>query len=553
MYKKISCIKVLYALLLCVFCTAGAKAQDIKKCDSLIKAGIDAMWEKEHVKSLEMLTRARSLAEKNHWHQQLFLATNNIGANYYALLDYGEALHYYLESYDIAKKHLKPVNEMVVLNNMAILYSKEKKYDKAGNYFTKAYSIAKNNNDTVKAGLYLLNLGSLNNEVNNTMQGKKYILQALPYLKNQPELLLQVKSALAENELTGGNFVQARKNAQMLYATAPNLEYNDIGITLLAIISRAYFKEGNYTAAAGAANTMLAKKLNPEHKVTAFELLADIYTKSNRPAAALQYKDSVISATTKINDIKSSRLFENSRIKFDIQNYKNQLIINEEKSRAERNFFIFIIAVIVAGVAIVIVVLRNRSLKHKERQLIAEKNQQVTALELEKEKNSTLLLEKQINEKEANALLEQERLKNEIEARNRKLSAKALYLSGRNELIEDIITSISGVPELSKNTALSSHIKSLKSHVKGDDEWDNFILHFEEVNQGFLNRLKEAHPQLTPNDVRFICYIYMNLSTKEISSMLNITPEACRKRKERIASKIGLPSGTVLYDYLSAL
>lgn len=553
MYKKVSHSKIVYALLLCIFYTLMATAQTTQKCDSLIQTGVAALWKKEYVKSLEVLTSARAMAEKNHWHQQLFLATNNIGANYYSLLDYGEALHYYLESYDIAKKHLKPVNEMVVLNNMAILYVKDKKYSKAGEFFRKAYTIAKNNNNTVKTGLYLSNLGSLYNETNDTVKGKKYIAQALPYLKNQPDLLLQAKASLAENTLLSGNYTAALKSAQQLYNNSPNLDYNDIGITLLGVITKAYIKQGNYSQAGNTANIMLTKNLNPEHRVMAFELLTEIYTKSNRPGLALQYKDSVIAATARINESKSSRIFENSRIKFDIQNYKNQLAINEEKAKAERNFFIFILAVIFAGVAIVLSVLRNRSLRHKERQLIAEKNQQLTALELEKEKNSTLLLEKQINEKEASALLEQERLKNEIEARNRKLSAKALYLSGRNELIEDIITSLSSVPELSKNQALSSHIKSLKSHVKSDDEWDSFILHFEEVNPGFLSRLKEAHPQLTPNDVRFISYIYMNLSTKEIASMLNITPEACRKRKERIATKIGLPSGTVLHDYLSGL
>jgi hypothetical protein len=173
------------------------------------------------------------------------------------------------------------------------------------------------------------------------------------------------------------------------------------------------------------------------------------------------------------------------------------------------------------------------------------------ALQLEKEKNENLLLEQQIKEKESTALLEQERLKNEIEARNRKLSAKALYLSGRNELIEDILSSVSGTTELTKNPELAGHIKTLKTHLKTNDEWDSFLTHFEEVNHGFLSRLKAAQPALTANDVRFITYIYMNLSTKEIASMLNITPEACRKRKERLATKMELPEDVSLYDYLS--
>jgi hypothetical protein len=181
--------------------------------------------------------------------------------------------------------------------------------------------------------------------------------------------------------------------------------------------------------------------------------------------------------------------------------------------------------------------------------LIAERNEQVMALELEKEKTENLLLEKQISEKETAALLEQERLKNEIEVRNRKLSAKALYLAERNQMIEEFIASFSGIKDPSQDNTLTA----LKNHLKTDQEWDSFVVHFEEVNHGFINRLKTLHPSLNANDLRFISYIYMNLSTKEIASMLNVTPEACRKRKERISAKMQLPANVSLYDYLSTL
>ena len=163
------------------------------------------------------------------------------------------------------------------------------------------------------------------------------------------------------------------------------------------------------------------------------------------------------------------------------------------------------------------------------------------------------MLEKHYKENESNALLEQEHLKNEIEARNRKLSAKALYLSDRNQLIEDILISLSKKPKLSKDLSLANQIRNLKNHLKSDDEWDNFITHFEEVNHGFLTRLKTLHPALTANDVRFLAYIYMNLSIKEIASILNITIEACRKRKDRMALKMEISENITLYDYISTL
>lgn len=542
-------------LMACFFLAASftSYANTITYCDSLIKAGVDAMWKKDYSKSIGLLTEARTLADKNGWHEQRFLATNNIGANYYAMLDYGEALNYYLEGYTIAVKELEPKNEMVVLNNIAILYSKQKNYDKAKEYLLKAYEIAKANRDDLKIGLYSLNLGHLANETGNLEQARKYITESFPYIEKHPDYTMLAEIGLAENDLLLGNSSKAREKAQQLLKSAPNLDFNEVGISLMLIIAKSHLQENQFGSAIQAAKGLLATNPNAENKKTLFELLATAYAKSGQYDESIRAKDSVISAITALDDIKNQALLTNSQVKFEIQDYKNRLAINEEKLAVERTLFYSIGAFILAVVIILGLILRNRGIKHKQRKVIAERNQQIIALELEKEKNDNLLLEKQIAEKETVAMLEQERLKNEIEARNRKLSAKALYLSGRNQLIEEIIDSLSNTPEISKNIALSNHIKTLRAHLKSDDEWDSFITHFEEVNQGFLNKLKSLHPSLNANDLRFISYTYMNLSTKEIASMLNITLEACRKRKERIAAKLELAEHMPLYDYLSTV
>src|SRR5690606_7059422 len=225
----------LYLLLMLLF-AINLSANTIQHCDSLIKKGVDAMWKKEHVKSLELLTEARNLAEKNHWHEQVFLATNNIGANYFTMLDYGEALNYYLESYTIAVKELDPQHEMVVLNNIAIIYTKEKNFEKAEEYFKKAYKIAKEKKDSLKIGLYAMNLGGVANETNRLEEAKNYIMESIPLLKQESHLLVLAEICLAENELLKGHTTLAREKAQELYRSTNNLDYNDTGISLMLII-----------------------------------------------------------------------------------------------------------------------------------------------------------------------------------------------------------------------------------------------------------------------------------------------------------------------------
>lgn len=537
-------------LLLCLLFGTGVCAQPEAKCDSLIRGGIDAMWKKDYARSIALLTDARAMAVKNRWYKQEFLALNNLGANYYAMLDYGEALNHYLESYTLAVKKLEPVNEMVVLNNIAILYSKEKNHAKAHEYFTKAYEIAKENNDSIKIGLYAMNLGNAANERGLLKEARKYINEAIIFMRPNPQMRGLAETALAENMMLAGNYTAAREKAIAILKNTADADFNNVGVTLHQVIAKSLKGEHRYDEAATEIKELLATKPALDIKKDLYSLLSKVYQDDSEFNKALQYKDSVLWAEEEINKIKNGELYQSNRVKFEIQDYKTQLAINAEKLKAERNLFYYLVAGIVAILSIILLVARNISVKNRQKQLMAERNEKQMALELEREKNENLELERQIADKETAALLEQERLKTEIEVRNRKLSAKALYLSGRNDLIEDVVNSLAGNPALANNPALAQHIRSLKNHVKNNDEWDSFLTHFEEVNHALLEKLKARHVALTANDFRFIAYIYMNLSNKEIATMLNITPEACRKRKERLAHKMNLPEETSLYDYL---
>jgi len=538
------------ALLLSLCCISGTHANTEAHCDSLLQAGVKAMQAGKYVNAIEWLSEVEQIAAEKRWYQQQFLAKNNLGLTYYQMFDYGEALNFYLEAYTIAVRHLTPQQEMIVLNNIAVLYSKEKNFDKAREYFLKAYDIAKKNKINLKVGLYGVNLGIVANETGQLKAARAYLNEALLYLDDVPDTELSARLTLAENLLLEGKSKAALAAAQQLRNEVETSGFRDQRIQLLSLLSRISIAEQNYPAAFRYAQQSL-DSANVDEAANMYEILAEISMKRKDFPAALLYKDSVLLFRDSLNQIKNGRLYENNKVRFELQNYRHELVLNQTQLQNERRLFYSIIAGTVLVLLFLVWVLRNLSARHKQKKLIEERSRQIMVLELEKEKNEHLLLEKQLREQETRALLEQERLKNEIESKNRKLSAKALYLSGRNQLIEEIISQLSALPELSKDKSLGMHIRSLKNHLNTDTEWDSFITHFEEVNHGFLASLKEKHPGLSANDMRFIAYIYMNLSTKEIASMLNITAEACRKRKERISRKMGLSEDLQLYDYLS--
>ncbi|MCO6148392.1 tetratricopeptide repeat protein [Flavobacterium sp. NRK1] len=514
----------------------------IQEADSLIQFGIDAMREEKFSKSIELFTKARTIAEKNHLDKQLFLALVNIGNNYQNMFDYGEALDYFLKGYAISIK-LEPEAEIMVVHNIANVYVLEELYEKAEEYYKKAYETALQNNsaDNLKG----VSLGSIGYSMmlrGEVKKSREYIVKGLKYLKEYPRDEFTIKSMLIENTLLIGNTAEARKEALQLYNTSPYIDYGDGGVNLLFIVAKSYLKEKSFEEAERYTRKILEEDPNLESKREIYSLLTDIYIQKGSLLKALTYKDSVFKIQNELNNIKNGRQLENNKVKFEIQGYKKQIAANKEKFRLERRVYYSAFAIVLAIIVIVFLI-------YKQKRVIAARNRNLILLDLEKEKNNNLLLEKQVT----NALLEQERLKNEVEARNRKLSAKALHLSGRNELLEEILEYLSKRPKFSKDPTLAAYIQSLKDHLKTDNAWNDFIVHFEQVNSGFMNRLKSAHPTLTVSDIRFIAYMYMNLSVKEIAFILNITPVASKKRKERLAAKMEIPKDEDLYDYIASL
>jgi DNA-binding CsgD family transcriptional regulator len=264
---------------------------------------------------------------------------------------------------------------------------------------------------------------------------------------------------------------------------------------------------------------------------------------------AIQYKDSAIITKDSLAKINERDRMLNNQIKIDLLRSEKELVHSKLKQKTERILFISIISFITILSLITVWLFRIQVSKNRQSKIIAENKQKIIELELEKEKNKKILLEQQLKEQEVLVLLEQERLNKEIEIKNRQLTARALSESKRNKLFEEIIISLSEIPNHKENQILQQTIQRLKDQQKKSLQ-KNFLFYFEQINPVFLNRLKEKHPDLTTNDIQLLSYFYLNLSTKEIATLLNILPDSLKKKKQRLATKLGVDTMD-LYLYLA--
>ncbi|WP_417861555.1 tetratricopeptide repeat protein [Winogradskyella sediminis] len=514
--------------------------------DEAIDEGIALMFKKKHSESIELLITTEAIAKKNKWYAQAFRSTLNIGSNYYLLSDFGEAVLYYLQAYELAIEHLDSRQEMTVLNNIGILYFQEGDRQQAKDYFLKAYKKAKLIDDPVKIGHYAVNLALVSNKMKSPDSAKVYIEEAMPLLEEQPGVLLQASMAQSEMFLLKQQYSESEAIALDLLPKLEDISQVENRVFVLLVLAQIYEAKNRLDKALYYGVEARHAQLGIENRAEVYDYLSDVYGKKGELETALVYKDSVILASDSLNSIRNRKLFETEKVKFQIQNYKHELSESKNILKQERRIFYGIIAITLLIMGFIAWMFRSNSIKHRQRKTIVE-------LELAKEKSDRLLKEKQLREQETLALLEQERLKNELEIKNRKLTAKALYLSSKNDLIEEVVKSLSENTKIAQNFELKKQIGELKKHLKKDTQWDSFFTHFEEINQGFLDRLRHKHENLTPSDIRYITYLYMNLSNKEIASLLNITPQSCRKRKERLCNKLGVSKDMTIHTYLSKI
>jgi DNA-binding NarL/FixJ family response regulator len=85
---------------------------------------------------------------------------------------------------------------------------------------------------------------------------------------------------------------------------------------------------------------------------------------------------------------------------------------------------------------------------------------------------------------------------------------------------------------------------------KSDEDWNRFALYFDEVHNNYLTTLKTKFPQLSNTDLKLCAYLRLNLSSKEIAQLLNISLKGVEVSRYRLRKKLGLATEVNLHDFL---
>jgi ligand-binding sensor domain-containing protein/DNA-binding CsgD family transcriptional regulator len=167
--------------------------------------------------------------------------------------------------------------------------------------------------------------------------------------------------------------------------------------------------------------------------------------------------------------------------------------------------------------------------------------------------NNILLELKELENEQQIMKIKNEQLVQDVDKKNKELAVSNMNLIKKTELLNIIKADLKNSTDSTTNRSIKSVISTINKNVKEENTWNIFKEAFDSADNNFLKKVKENHPTLTPNDLRLCAYLRLNLSSKEIAPLLNISVRSIEIKRYRLRKKMNLPHETGLVEYLLSI
>ena len=270
------------------------------------------------------------------------------------------------------------------------------------------------------------------------------------------------------------------------------------------------------------------------YELEAYEALKDLKRQSGKPEEALNYYDNYVSLKDSIFD--SEKAMRIATLEFDneIESKEKELELLTERERKNNmvkwSLIIGLVALMFLTILYVLTLKKRASQKRELNFAKAEFNKK----ELE------------------NAKLKEQELLQQLNYKNRELTSYTLNFVQKSELFQELkgkIDSLKTSTPKQQEKIIRELNQVIKQHINIDRDWEDFKRYFEDVHTGFIETLKEQHPDLSANDLKICALTRLNLNIKESATILGITPESAKTARYRLRKKLDLEPNEELLGF----
>ncbi len=498
----------------------------------------------DHPKAIEhLLLSSAKAASISQWELEAKGYLNS-GAIYGGVLgNQLKAMEYYSKALEVLELHSISTELYNAYAGVASVLSSQKEFDKSLEYYMKALRLLENTKDKNSLATICKNIGDLYNKEHRVDEAEKYYNKALSNYKesNSKGGIIITLVNLSDIFRLRGDFDKALKNDLEAYSLSEKSTYERSQFYPLESLGKTYQAKKDFAksksyfekAIAIAQRAKMVEKLMDNYKSLAevASLMKDFEKAYYYQKLNTLYADSVHSKE-RINQLAEMEV----RFETDRKEKENQLL--KKDNDLNKLYAALALISLVSIISIALLFFNKQRIKINNANILTEKEKKLLEVELK------------------NSQLSEAQLKSEIDYKNKELTTYTLNLIQKNQILEELKSTLEQI-RITPTEELSGKIHGLINSVNFsfhlDREWDGFKKHFEEVHESFFEKLRTQFPDLSMNDMKLCALLKLNLETKEVSTILGISPDSTKMARHRLRKKLNLSTDQNLSAFLATI
>ncbi|MCL9804282.1 tetratricopeptide repeat protein [Flavobacterium amniphilum] len=475
--------------------------------------------------------------------QKNILTKIQIGTIYESNGFYSNALMYYNQILNCYKSKEKDSLYVIVNNKIGSIYNTTKQYKNALSFLTEASIISEKLNYKIGLANALNLMGANYEKQGDYLKALQFENKSLGYLspklhKFETANVYENIGSIYEDLL---QFDKASSYYQKAYSFFKGTETKEEANILnnLADIHRKK-NELNTAIQITGQSLNLAKKINDNHlQESAYKDFAKVYAlkEDYKKAYVFRIEAEKFKEKALINENKNQ--INLLLTDFEIDRKESQIKILEEQAKSGKTQFLLLF--ILAGSTIIIMLLVYWSIRKKRIANLKIRNYEQQQLQAE------------LNQK----WIEEKNMQKNLELKTATLSNYSLHIAQKNKILADLSFKLKSIASR-KTINHESLIKDLYSEIdftlQQENEWQDFNIFFEEIHPNYIKNLSSAAIEdLSPTELKLGILLRLNMSSKEIASILRVTPDSVRVARHRFRKKLPIDSKKELVNFLLEL
>lgn len=468
-----------------------------------LKLGIFCQENEVYSEAINQFNKAiLLLGEENH--ESLFLElVNRLGIVHLQLKNYKEAENYFRIGLEKASLQKNKTQLAYAKSNLGTSFEKQQRYDEALKFQKESIELYLALKDVEGVSIVYENIGSVYEDLEQYQKALGYFQKSLEY----------------HASTTDARFANILNNLGDAYRKSKSCE-----------------KGFQYTQKA----LEVSKTLGNAHEVaSSHKDLAENFECLGNYAMSVYHLNEFIRIDKENKRVQNANQGRALQIIYDTKEKESRIQLLLQNSKIDRAQKAILMVSVVCFFIFIILGYRNVKKKRIQTEKEARYKQQLLQVELSKKH------------------LEEENLLREVAVKNASLSRYSLYISQKNKMLADFSLTLKNSLErnnIDLKRKLKALIKEIDFNLSQEQEWGEFMVLFQETHPAYQDQINsKALEVLSPAEFRLSILLKLGLSSKEIASILRLTPDSVRVSRYRLRKKLPITSKEDLTAFLRSI